>query len=233
MERALSIGGSQSARKSPHAGPPHWTIGRSGSRSSPNVLQPPALRREWEGVRRGETARAFKLVSRRRAHFLHPRPQPAHEGGTRMQPLDCIVIGYNDVPFSQLADKHKPLEWYSGKYSALKSNSVLVGGERKNYMELLNHTITQTHGSDPRFNAFELPNLGAIYLTSYLRRRGFGVELVNFFNYGRGRLRALLPEGPRAVAITTTYYVEDEPVREMVDFIREHCPDTRIIVGGP
>src|SRR5437763_1270542 len=154
-----------------------------------------------------------------------PSSSRASLGGTRMQPLDCIVIGYNDVPFSQLADKHKPLQKYSATYNELKTNSVLVGGERKNYMELLNHTITQTHGSDPRFNAFELPNLGAIYLTSYLRRRGFGVELVNFFNYGRGRLRALLAEGPRAVAITTTYYVEDEPVREWVDFIRQHCRD--------
>src|SRR4051794_13684090 len=97
----------------------------------------------------------------RMANFLQRKPEEE-----KMESLDCIVIGYNDMPFSQLAAKHKPLEWYSGKYSALRSNSVLVDGERKNYMELLNHVITRNHGVNPEFNSFEMPNLGAIYLTS-------------------------------------------------------------------
>src|SRR5215208_5445558 len=133
-----------------------------------------------------------------------------------MGTLDCIVVGYNDVPFSRLAEKHKPLQKYSATYNELKTNSVLIGGERKNYMELLNHVIKQTHGVNPQLNAFELANLGASYLTSFLRRRGYAVDLVNFFNYGKERLRDLLAEKPRAVAI-----------------IREHNPDTCIIVGGP
>lgn len=150
-----------------------------------------------------------------------------------MGTLDCIVIGYNDVPFSRLAEKHKPLQKYSATYNEIKTNSVLIDGERKNYMELLNHVIKQTHAVNPQLNAFELPNLGAIYLTSFLHRRGYDIELVNFFNYGKERLRDLLADKPRAVAITTTYYIEDEPVKELVDFIREHNPDTCIIVGGP
>jgi p-methyltransferase len=147
--------------------------------------------------------------------------------------LDCIIIGYNDVPFSRLADKHKPLQKYSATYNELKTNSVLVGGERKNYMELLNHVIEQSRGVNPHFNAFELPNLGASYLTSFLHQRDFAVELVNFYNYGRQRLIDLLADSPRAVVITTTYYIEDEPIKEIVEFIREQQPDTRIIVGGP
>jgi hypothetical protein len=84
--------------------------------------------------------------------------------------LDCIVIGYNDVPYSRLANKHKPLEWYSGKYSTFRSNSVLVNGERKNYMELLNHVIEQSHGVNPRFNAFELPGLERRRLATFQTR---------------------------------------------------------------
>jgi len=150
-----------------------------------------------------------------------------------MSTLDCVVIGYNDIPYFKLADKHKPLEWYSGKYSTFRSNSVLVDGKRKNYMELLNYCIEHTHGVDPEFNAFELPNLGAIYLTSFLRQRGYDAELVNFYNYGKERLAELLADNPRSVAITTTYYVENEPIEEVVQFIREHNPDTKIIIGGP
>src|ERR1044072_1580891 len=94
-----------------------------------------------------------------------------------MTPLDCIVIGYNDVSFNSLADKHRPLKEYNGTYGELKTNSVLLNGQRKTYMELLNHELTAIHGSDPNLSAFEVPNLGAVYLTSFLRSRNFSVEL--------------------------------------------------------
>lgn len=150
-----------------------------------------------------------------------------------MSALDCIVIGYNDVPLSRLAEKHKPFQEHSGMYGELKTNSVLLGGRRKDYMELLNHVIEQNHGFDPNFNAFEVPNLGATYLTNYLRRRGFSAELINFFNFDKPRLASLLESPVRTVAITTTYYVEEEPIKEIVEFIRERQPGTRIILGGP
>lgn len=150
-----------------------------------------------------------------------------------MKVLDCIVIGYNDVPFASLVDKHRPLQKYSGTYGELKTNSVLIAGERKNYMELLNHVTTAIHGSNPNLNAFEVPNLGAVYLTNFLRRRNFSAELVNFYNFEKDRLASLLDEAPLAVAISTTYYIEDEPIKEIIEFIRERQPETRIILGGP
>ncbi|HET8783285.1 MAG TPA: radical SAM protein [Pyrinomonadaceae bacterium] len=150
-----------------------------------------------------------------------------------MSELDCIVIGYNDVLFNDQADKHRPFQDYNGTYSELKHNSVRLNGQRKNYMELLNHTLTGIHGIDPNLNAFEVPNLGAVYLTSFLRSRNFSVELINFYNFEKDRLADLLKESPRAVAITTTYYVEEEPIKEIIEFVRERSPQTRIILGGP
>jgi p-methyltransferase len=38
---------------------------------------------------------------------------------------------------------------------------------------------------------------------------------------------------PRSVAITTTLYVEHTPIRQVVEFVRQHNPETKIIVGGP
>ena len=147
--------------------------------------------------------------------------------------LDCVVVGYNDVPLEVFARKHRPFQKHSGTYSELKTNSVLVGGERKNYMDLLNYVLEKDRGASPNLNAFELPNLGAVYLTSFLRRRNFSVELVNFYNFDKERLADLLAEGPRAVVITTTYYVDEEPIKEVVSFIRERRPETCIVVGGP
>ena len=150
-----------------------------------------------------------------------------------MNRLDCIVIGYNDVAFSKLCDKHKPFQEFSGTYSELRTNSVLLNGQRKTYMELLNHVLTGVHGSDPNLNGFEVPNLGAVYLTSFLRNRNFAVELINFYNFEKDRFADLLMESPRAVAITTTYYIEEEPVKEIIEFVRERSPETKIILGGP
>lgn len=151
-----------------------------------------------------------------------------------MNPVyDCIVVGYNDVSMDTIAAKHKPLRKRSGTYGELCTNSVLVGGQRLTYMDLLNTAIEKVHGVNPGLNAFEAPNLGAAYLTSFLRRKGFAVDMVNLFNTEKERFAALLENSPRAVAITTTYYVDDDPVREIVDFVREHSESTKIIVGGP
>jgi p-methyltransferase len=78
-----------------------------------------------------------------------------------------------------------------------------------------------------------MPNLGAYYLCSFLRRRALHVELINFFNAEQDLFRAMLAESPSAVAITTTFYFEAAPIVDIVQFVRRHSPTTKVIVGGP
>ena len=147
--------------------------------------------------------------------------------------LDCVIVGYNDIDFQAYADSQKKMDKFSGAYRDIKHNSVRLNGRRMTYMELLNHGITKATGRDPRLNAFEVPSLAVTYLASFLRRRNFGVEMISFFNYEKERFADLLADSPAAVAITTTYYVDPLPVIEVVKFVREHSPETKIIVGGP
>jgi radical SAM PhpK family P-methyltransferase len=147
--------------------------------------------------------------------------------------LDCVVIGYNDREFRSFAAKQREMETHSGAYHEIKTNSVRWRGQRISYMDLLNETLTKSTGRDVNFNVFEAPSLGVCYLTSFLKRRGFRVEFVNFFNRDLAKLASLLSAAPRSVAITTTFYIEDDPVIEIVDFVRRHSPQTKIIVGGP
>ena len=56
---------------------------------------------------------------------------------------------------------------------------------------------------------------------------------MSLFSAERDRLAALLAERPAVVAITTTFYVNILPVIAVVEFIREHAPDSHIVVGGP
>src|SRR5262249_10889202 len=47
------------------------------------------------------------------------------------------------------------------------------------------------------------------------------------------RLAELLAQSPDAVAITTTFYIDCDPITEIVKFVRKLSPRTKVIVGGP
>jgi len=63
--------------------------------------------------------------------------------------------------------------------------------------------------------------------------RGYKVRYINLFQFEKDELAEYLESDPLCVAITTTFYLLNVPVNEMVKFIREKNPRTRIIVGGP
>ncbi|WP_316239480.1 radical SAM protein [Bradyrhizobium sp. SZCCHNR1015] len=150
--------------------------------------------------------------------------------GTR---LDCVIIGHHELPFDQIVERHRRMQKYSGGYRNLKANSILVDQNRLTYSDLLNRVIGQVRGTQPAFDVFRLPHLAAHYLASFLSKRGFAVEVVNNFDHDQDRLKELLSEPPRAVAITTTFYVDDEPIIDIVKAVRRLVPDTMILVGGP
>jgi radical SAM PhpK family P-methyltransferase len=147
--------------------------------------------------------------------------------------LDCIVLGFYEHPYGEEFAKRKGDRDESGFYAYVLGQLVPYRGRRIPYMELLNLALREATGEDRRLNLAETPNLGVVVLTSFLSRRGLRVGMINFFNREKDRLIDLLAQSPTAVAITTTYYEDPEPIRHLVDFIREHNCEARIIVGGP
>jgi radical SAM PhpK family P-methyltransferase len=155
---------------------------------------------------------------------------------TKDRPLDCVVIGYNEVPFAQYESFLRKYGEDSEAYRDLKFSYVELGGRRMDYVGLMNHTYNLALGGGAdgeEFRSGDIPNLAAVYLTNYLRRAGLGAEYLNLFQYEQDKLRHLLAQDPLCVAITTTFYVVNMPVIEMVRFIREHNPSVKIVVGGP
>jgi len=150
-----------------------------------------------------------------------------------MGDLDCVLIGYNDVDFDVFAAKQKRMAKQSGGYHEIKTNSLIHEGKRLTYMAFLNEVIARATGKDPELNVFEAPALGACCLRNHLQKQGFEAEVVNFFNYDKAKLKRLLARNPRAVAITTTFYIDSAPVAEIVKFVRQHNPAVKIIAGGP
>jgi radical SAM PhpK family P-methyltransferase len=153
--------------------------------------------------------------------------------------LDCVVIGYNELPFERYERFLHNYGEESEAYRDLKFSFVNVAGRKLDYPGLLNYAVGEAYGAGggggapAEFRSGDIPNLAAVYLTNFLRRRGFRADYVNLFQHEKDRLTALLAEDPLCVAITTTFYVVNLPVNEIVEFIRRHNPRTKIVVGGP
>jgi p-methyltransferase len=152
--------------------------------------------------------------------------------------LDCVVIGYNEAPFEQYEKLLRNYGEDSEAYRDLKFSFVDVGGKKLNYVDLLNHVLALADGHEGangkhRFESGDIPNLAAVYLTNYLRRRGHDAAFINLFQREKEQLSEYLAQNPLCVAITTTFYVLNFPVNEMVEFIREHNSEVKIVVGGP
>ena len=150
-----------------------------------------------------------------------------------MEGTDCVIIGFNEIPLHDISLAQKPLGHISGSYSELKTNSVVIENRRLSYIDLFNHLTDQRIGKGESYSPFTMPNLGVAYLASFLQREGFKVEIVNYFNFGKNALADLLKLDPIAVAITTTYYVSNQPIQELVKFIRNFNDRIPIVVGGP
>jgi radical SAM PhpK family P-methyltransferase len=147
--------------------------------------------------------------------------------------IDCILVGYNDMDFDRFAAMQKSMESHSGAYHEIKTNSLILHGKRITYMDLINHAIIQATDQHPRLNVFEAPLQAVCYLASYLKKKEFNVELINFFTCDKERFKEVLSRSPLSVAITTTFYIDNAPIVEIVKFIRQYSQNTKIIVGGP
>lgn len=150
-----------------------------------------------------------------------------------MGEIDCVVIGYNDTDLGWVDDELKPLQAVSGAYRHFRANTVYAKERRRHFTDLLNCALEEATGRPHSLHVARTPSLACCVLKSFLTARGLAVEIVNFFNAERDRLIELLAQSPRTVAITTTVYTMSRPVREIVDFVRQHNPDTCIVVGGP
>ncbi len=147
--------------------------------------------------------------------------------------LDCIVIGFYEHHYEEEFQKKKEAQGDSGFYYYVLGQLVPFRGRRIPYMELLNTVLTETTGRDHQLNLAETPNLGVVVLASFLCNRNFNVGMINFFNREKQRLIDMLAQSPKAVAITTTYYEDSGPIRNIIDFVKQYNTDTKIIVGGP
>lgn len=153
--------------------------------------------------------------------------------------LDCIVIGYNELPFDSYEGLLRQYGEDSEAYRDLKLSFVELGGHKRLYPDLMNEITRiarQPHNGAHAVELFksgDIPNLAAAYLASFLQHRGYRAQYINLFQDEKDRLVQMLESGSLCIAITTTFYVLNMAVIDMVEFIRSHNRDVKIVVGGP
>lgn len=151
--------------------------------------------------------------------------------------LDCIVVGYNETPFEVYENMLRNFGADSEAYRDLKFSFVDTGDQKLTYPALLSHVYNLSRrngeGNAEVFRSGDIPNLAAVYLTNFLRQDGFNVKHINLFQDEKDKFAEYLGQKPLTVALTTTFYVLNFPVKEMVQFIRQHNSEVKIVVGGP
>lgn len=150
-----------------------------------------------------------------------------------MNRIDCVIIGHNIGHFADYIAESKSMARFNGAYRNAQINSLLLEGRRISYMDLFNSIRKQVDPAAEELTPFDPLGLASLHLASSLARSGASSVLVGEFQKGKAKLNELLRDEPLTVAITTTFYFEPTPMKEIVAFIRERSPETKIIIGGP
>jgi radical SAM PhpK family P-methyltransferase len=150
-----------------------------------------------------------------------------------MNRIDCVILGHNIGNFQDYIAESKAMAGFSGAYRNAQINSLLLDNQRISYMDLFNAIRKQTDHEAEELSPFDPIGLAALHLASFLARNGASTAIVGEFQKNKLKLDELLLDEPLTVAITTTFYFEPAPMKEIVAFVRERSPETRIIIGGP
>ncbi|MBV9445318.1 MAG: PhpK family radical SAM P-methyltransferase [Streptosporangiaceae bacterium] len=149
--------------------------------------------------------------------------------------VDCLIIGFNEGRFEDYTELVRAAGEESGSFRDLRLAFVTYRGRPHRALDLLN-ALREEHrpGLPATLTNVDFLAPAVLILGSRLHADGFTFDYVNLFQRGRQQLMTKLRGGRcRAVAITTTFYIHADPVREIVSAVREGSPDTVIIIGGP
>lgn len=140
---------------------------------------------------------------------------------------ECLILGHYDLGFEFHEKVVRSKGLTSGDYRNMRMDFITLDGEKLPFLNVLNKlTGQQLHWT-------EMTQVAPVYLASFLRRFGIAAEFSSFFHSRRAELNDLLSRKPKVVALTTTLYLSPLIAKEVVNFVRERSPESKIVVGGP
>lgn len=149
----------------------------------------------------------------------------------------CLIIGYHEIDFSMVETLAKAKGTSSAEYGIFQRDHLKIDGLSLPYFDALSHLINKGAGGvndDNWYHITEVPNLAAVFLTSYLCERGCEADFISYLPAELDCFENQLQSGELlAIAITTTFYVTPFPVSDICGKARLINSEVPIIVGGP
>lgn len=154
-----------------------------------------------------------------------------------MRKIDCLLIGHNEMNFTDYEESIRQMGRHSGAYRDLNLNFIRYSNKPFHAAEIFNLFCCGDGLSGPLIkplDIFATFSATIAYLGSWLNKHGLTFEYVNSFQAEKKQLAETLSgEDILTIAITTTYYTSVLPILEIVDFIKHYNQRAKIIVGGP
>lgn len=154
-----------------------------------------------------------------------------------MKTIDCLLIGYNEMNFTEYEETISRMGKNSGAYRDLALNFIRYNKKPHSIVDAFNSFYcSERHNGEfiKPLDVGESFSAAIAYLGTYLHRRGFSFDYVNSFQGQKNELvRKLHENNILTVAITTTLYVSPIPILEILELVKKHNPDAAIIIGGP
>lgn len=149
--------------------------------------------------------------------------------------MDCLIIGYNDLDFSTVVDEVKSMGEENVAYRDLNLNFVELDGKPFRALDVLNQFFECAGPMSKRpFRNHDLLWPAIPPIASFLHNKDCSFDYINNFNVDKELLKSkLLNDEILTIAITTTIYIADSPILEIVSFIRQFNQTAKIVVGGP
>ena len=143
---------------------------------------------------------------------------------------DCLLIGHNDMSFTDYAEGLYAFGKDSPAYRDLKLNFIWHKGKRHTVTDILNLYSQK----NVQFSIGDVFSTTIAYLGTYLNKHGFSFDYINDYQSQKEEFKdKLLSKDIFAIGITSTLYTHLTPIEEICKFIRRYNKDVRIIVGGP
>jgi len=156
------------------------------------------------------------------------------------KPIDCFLIGHNEMAFEDYERSVMIMGGDSGSYRDLNMNFIRYNNKNYSAPDISNKFCCNGASSSAGSVQPKPVNMGSsfsttvAYLGTYLQRRGFSFDYVSSFQDEKEYLaEKLAQENILTIAVTTTFYVTSLPILEIMQFIKKYNRTAKIIVGGP
>jgi anaerobic magnesium-protoporphyrin IX monomethyl ester cyclase len=149
-----------------------------------------------------------------------------------MKNIDCLIIGHSE---GDLKRSIKLRELAFGKNSAayqdMDQGFITINDTPYSPLDYLNEINYDTFKGTLSNTDFIWPPI--LVIGSFLKQYNLSFDYVNDGDDKELLERKLTSSNYLTIAITTTLYVESEPIIRLVKFIRKFNSNVKIVVGGP